>query len=299
MSSESSTDDDSVTVERRSPEDVFGLLGSEVRVEILRALGETPYSSVSFSTLQDRVDVRDSGNFNYHLEKLLGSFVRKDGGYELTHAGQQIVGAMHAGTYTANASMDPFDLDWDCLLCGGGMVAAYDEEYARVYCEDCEKGARFAFPPGTLAQFDREELPGAFGRWVRSVIKRAIAGFCNACGGRVEGELARLPGGTEADPKPSRVVFNCPQCESRAQFSGSSLATFQPRVEAFFADHDLDVTAGHASRAWSQLDVFESMIRSRNPPRLHVVFAYEGERVVVEIEADASVDRIRREEYET
>ncbi|MFC7189356.1 hypothetical protein ACFQL7_05510 [Halocatena marina] len=66
MIDESSIEDSAVTVERRSPEDVFSLLANDVRIEILHALGETPDTSLSFSELQARVDVADSGNFNYH-----------------------------------------------------------------------------------------------------------------------------------------------------------------------------------------------------------------------------------------
>lgn len=51
---------DGVTVERAPPEDVFSLLGNELRVDILEALAETPDETVSFSTLRERVDRGDA-----------------------------------------------------------------------------------------------------------------------------------------------------------------------------------------------------------------------------------------------
>jgi hypothetical protein len=289
-----STREDAVTVDRTPPDEVFGLLANDVRVDILRALAETPDDAVAFSDLYDRVAVADSGNFNYHLEQLRGSFVREADGYELTLAGEQMVGALLAGTYTADAAVDQFELDWDCLLCGGRMTAAYREERAWITCGDCGKGARFPFPPGSLEQFDRAELPAAFARWLRTFVQRATTGFCYVCAGRVDGELARLPGGTEDDPKPSRVTFECRRCDRVTQFSGSTLATYYPEVEAFFFEHNLELLEGHASRAWSRLDEFDSRILSEHPPRLEVRFAYGGERVTAEITPDAEIETVRR-----
>ncbi len=294
MFDEPPAEDDSVTVERRSPEDVFGLLGNGVRIEILRVLGETPEKPLSFSELRERADIDDSGNFNYHLEKLLGSFVRKDGDYELTHAGEQIVGAMLAGTYTADATVDAIPLDWDCLLCGGAMVAEYFREHARIHCRACEKGAVFPFPPGSLDQFDRDELPAAFARWLRHLVQQTTAGFCHVCAGRVDGRLERLPGGTESDPKPTQITFECRQCGGGMRFSGSTLVTHHPEVEGFFLDHGLDLLSGHPSRAWSRLDRFDSQIVANDPPRVEIIFAHEGETITAEIAPDATVRNVQR-----
>lgn len=290
--------EDAVSVDRRPPEDVFGLLASDVRVDVLRALGETPEQSVAFSDLYDRVAVDDTGNFNYHLEQLRGSFVRKDDGYELTRAGHRIHGALLAGTYTADAAVDPIDLDWDCLLCGGSMVAEYADELAHIYCTDCQKGARFSFPAGSVDQFDREDLPAAFARWLRVYVQQSTTGFCPVCAGRVAGELRRVPGGTADDPKPSRVAFACQRCGRVAQFSGPTLVTYHPAVESFFFEHDLELLEGHASRAWSELDEFDTEILSEDPPRIEVRFAHDGERVTAEVTSNADVENVRRRQYD-
>ncbi|NIS32577.1 MAG: helix-turn-helix domain-containing protein, partial [Actinobacteria bacterium] len=54
-----------------APDAAYGLLGSEPRIGILQALGEAD-RPVTFSELKERVDVDDSGRFNYHLSKLEG-----------------------------------------------------------------------------------------------------------------------------------------------------------------------------------------------------------------------------------
>jgi rRNA maturation protein Nop10 len=75
------------------PTATFELLADETRFDILAALAQAPYEefegSLTFSELWRRTDVDDSGRFNYHLERLVGPFVRDTAeGYELTHLGR-------------------------------------------------------------------------------------------------------------------------------------------------------------------------------------------------------------------
>ncbi|MFT4933083.1 MAG: DNA-binding transcriptional ArsR family regulator, partial [Natronomonas sp.] len=64
-------------------EEVFAVLADDTRVAILQALWETEDYEASFSELRDAVGMRDSGQFNYHLDKLVGPFVAKaEDGYE-------------------------------------------------------------------------------------------------------------------------------------------------------------------------------------------------------------------------
>lgn len=294
MTDEPSDVDSAVNVERRSPDEVFGLLSSEVRVGILRTLGETPNKALTFSELYDRVEMADSGNFNYHLDQLMGVFVRESSGYELTHAGERIIGAIHAGTYTTNATVEPIQVGWNCLLCGSDMIAEYTNEKAVFRCVDCNEGARFSFPTGSLDQFAREELPYAFARWWHHLGQQFIDGFCSYCAGRMEGELVRLPGGTEDDPKPSQAEFECRRCGAVAIVSGATIATFHPVVEGFFAEHGFDVWASHPSQVWGEMDAFDSAVLSEEPPRIEMQFEYEDEMAVAEIEPDATISRVQR-----
>jgi hypothetical protein len=76
-----------------SPTDPLEVLGNELRMSMLRELAEAD-RPLSFSELRKRVDVRDSGKFNYHLTRLCEYFVRQtDGRYELGHAGSRVIGA--------------------------------------------------------------------------------------------------------------------------------------------------------------------------------------------------------------
>lgn len=71
--------------------DSLGALASEHRVAILRELAAAD-RPLRFSELRERIGMRDTGRFNYHLGELRGRFVREvDGGYVLGHAGERVV----------------------------------------------------------------------------------------------------------------------------------------------------------------------------------------------------------------
>ena len=74
---------------------VFSTLAHELRLEILIELWAVEADSLGFASLCDRVDVRDTGKFNYHLDTLTPSFVRRvNDEYALTFAGEQLIGAV-------------------------------------------------------------------------------------------------------------------------------------------------------------------------------------------------------------
>jgi len=101
------------------PPDALAVLGNEVRMSILRELADAD-QPLPFSDLRERVDIRDTGRFNYHLTKLCEYFVRQtEGGYELGHAGTRLIAAVDPVTETVENSDK-------CPVCG-------DEECEKLY----------------------------------------------------------------------------------------------------------------------------------------------------------------------
>ena len=305
-----SDDASGIRIERRSPEDTFALLGSELRVEILRALAEAPETPVSFSALRERVGERDSGKFNYHLGKLTGVFVRRvaagdgteanhglesdDGaeGYELTMAGSQLVGALFAGTYTAEAELDPVAMADPCPNCGErALVAEYADEYAKLHCTACEEWTNsFSFPPGAVDQFEPDALPEAFDRWMRSLFQTVVAGFCSTCGGRMDGELRVTPEGKE----PARLHYACTQCIEEANCSPRTPALYHAGMVGFFYDHGVNVPETPTWRLVNATDEFEQRLVSEEPPEVVVEVAFGDNRASVRVDATGDVVAFER-----
>lgn len=157
-----------------SPEDAFAILGDQTRLNIVRVLWaagvaheyddlDDTASSMSFSELRRRVDVRDNGQFNYHLSKLVPQFVRKTAdGYRLSGAGKKLARTVVtvAGGHDVDLSGD---LTTDCPMCGAEVTAAYEDQWLSFSCTECPGVFGDAAPSGALlnAPFP---APGLVGR---------------------------------------------------------------------------------------------------------------------------------------
>ena len=222
----------------RDPAAVFALLGDETRLEILAALFESGARTSSFSTLHDRVGIRDSGQFNYHLSQLVPRFVSKvDDGYRLTSAGRRVARAVEAGYYTGSAEIESFETDGCCPLCGShGLVAAYTDEQFRVDCEACGGAViRVRAPPTLVRGRTPREALAAFDRWSTTRVTHAHEHeLCPHCGGPVERDVRWHTAMERFEAVP---VFECRVCSGSTVTSFGALARTEPLVRAF-ADHN-------------------------------------------------------------
>ena len=287
-------DQEASAVDRRTPAEAFGLLDNETRLSILEALSDAG-DPLSFSELREEVGERDSGKFNYHLGKLTGHFVRRtESGYELTLAGNQIVGALLAGTYTADVSLDPIEIDSECPHCSSSpLVAKYADEYVTVTCTDCESWFnQFTFPPGTVDQFDREVLPDAFDRWLRTKFQRVVAGFCLTCSGRMVGRLELA----DDRPEPVQATFRCERCGDVAGASPSMALFYHPAAMGFYHAHGIDVTRTPTWEVSTRQDDLNVDLVSEDPMTARVTVRIDDEILEATIDKNAEVAAVERRE---
>ncbi len=270
---------DETTVERQSPEVAFALLGNETRVAIVRTLSGFD-DPVAFSELREAVGTQDSGQFNYHLGKLVGSFVRRtDDGYTLTLAGDRVVGALMAGAYTATVSFDPIEMDAECPECGAPLVVEYADEHVVIRCTDCDDWrSMFPFPPGTLDQFERADLPAVFDRWLRSTFERIVAGFCSNCGGRMDGRLDL----TGDDP---RVIYDCRQCREKSSTTATHRTQYHSATVAFGYDHGIDVMQTPMWELAHDLDTATEVV-DEDPPTVRVALTLDEETLTLTLDEE-------------
>lgn len=120
-----------------APDEAFAVLGNETHLQILQTLGEAD-SLLSFSALRDRVEMRDRGQFNYHLDKLAGHFVRKTAnGYTLRQAVTRVVEAILTGAVTDAPVLEPTQIDESCPHCGAPVEVYFREEFVGLRCTEC------------------------------------------------------------------------------------------------------------------------------------------------------------------
>ncbi|MDL0124366.1 helix-turn-helix domain-containing protein [Halobacterium salinarum] len=216
-------------------EAAFSAVADELRVRILRELWDAD-DPLSFSELRERVDVQDSGRFNYHLGELRGLFVEQtEDGYDLRFAGRKLVGSLHSGVYTETGGMvGPQSVDGTCVLCGSDLEAVYEDQVGKVDCTDCEVTIIQTGVPPAFVDGREDDLAAAIDGYVRTTSRSLLDGFCPTCSGPTAGHLA------ENDYGPQAVV-NCERCG--ISFSGLAawVAVDHPAVLSFYDDHDRSV----------------------------------------------------------
>lgn len=131
------TSDAADTAAPLSPDEAFSVLGNETRLTILHTLAEAD-DRLSFSELRARVGMRDSGQFNYHLDQVVGHFVdQTEEGYTLRHPGKRVVQAVLSGAVTDEPVVEPTEIDHSCPFCDGACEASYSHGRVELYCTEC------------------------------------------------------------------------------------------------------------------------------------------------------------------
>ncbi len=192
-----------------APNEAFGVLGNETRMGIIQELAGVD-GPLPFSELRDRVGVRDSGQFNYHLGQLEGHFIRKsETGYELRQAAHRVVEAVLSGTVTVSARLEQAVIDAPCPFCGSAIEMSYREERMLLRCPECPgaysgiKSTSAAFPTlphGSLALYylpsagladrSRREMLDAVMSWTYSEHLTIDEEVCPRCSAKFEFSIA-------------------------------------------------------------------------------------------------------------
>ena len=297
-------------VRKADPEEVFAALSDDTRVAILRALWDAEGDTLPFSALREAVGIRDSGQFNYHLGKLAGQFVTQtDDGYKLARAGIQINGAIEAGAYTMEASLEPIELDSPCPTCDSDRTLYYEDDTVRVECASCTASARFGVPPSVLAGHDRDTIPSVAGRYMRSTFERITDGFCSFCDGAVDPTVGPMDEFIEApeelpDDVPDEflervqnlpfVQYDCEQCGATP--SGNLRAVFlsHPAVVSFHYDRGIDV---RDLSIWdvAGFDPESETICQRDPFRASATFTVDDDSLTLVVDDHLDVVEIERD----
>lgn len=304
--------------------EAFALLADETRLAILLALWEEydPHTDddVPFSRLFERTGHEDRGNFSYHLEKLVGTFVTQHterGGYELTTTGLKLVRSIIAGTGVKDATREPTEIDQSCPLCGALTVVSYRDGLVFWACTECEGVAPgeididgtlglVQFEPAGLADWNPEELRAASMLAVRQRGRSLFNGLCPTCSGPVESWLQCCPDhdqGGVCDHCGMQygilACFQCRICEEYGVPTPKRLALFHPAVVAFYENHGVSTRLQaedfeSAKRVYDLVDDHELNLVSEDPPQVTVTASLGGDEICLTFDETVTVIDVSR-----
>lgn len=300
--------------------DAFSVLGNETRLSIMLALWDEfePFApeeeAVSFTNLRNRVGVNQGAQFNYHLDKLVGRFVRKtDAGYELRRAGLKIVRAVIAGSGIEDPSIDPTEIDLSCIACGAPTAITYEDEWLYLVCTECDgffaeyhdrpggilKG--MAFDPAGLTDRTPEEMWGAAYPTMIQCLESAVRGVCDICSGTMEYTLDICQDHAEEDVCDAcgrRIAlmarFHCPVCKNHHAAPPRTIVTQHPAVIAFYYDRGVsiryEVDDFEGTRQLDRLiKNHEQELVSTDPIRIRVRIPYESDELALVLDEHLAV----------
>jgi len=285
--------------ERRSvpPAEAFSLLGNELRVTILLELGDAKEGSqprpLPFEELRRRCDVSDSGRFNYHLQELLGVFVREEGeGYGLLYPGVILYQAIKADSFTDRTTVEPFPVDADCPDCDAGLEATYRNSMLVVRCPDC--GAlvfKYHLPPGAIRSNDPDAVLSAANVYARRDLLTVASDVCPTCASEMyhdvvpdEEKSSELE---HAMPGPA-VVHHCSYCKNFFSTDLPEVLVYHPEVFPFVAANAPDLLTGPL---WTveACDHDDIAVERRDPLRVTVPLRAGDERLEVTVDRSLAV----------
>lgn len=292
--------------ERLEPAAVFETLGSETRLKILQVLFEAKFEGpVTFSALRKRVDIQDTSLFNFHLKKLDGSFIRKtDAGYEIRHAGINVIRNILSGSFTDHPRIRPFETGGTCVECGAGLEAEYDEEMIFVRCSSCGSMHTMGmFPPSRVVDRSDHEVLAAFDRWQRHDFWLSVDGLCPGCGGRITKTLIRDARDMElhVDIDPTEfpqfdlgMKYQCTQCDGWDFGSPGNHLLAHPAVVAFHHDHGIDLTTVPYWELDWVVGTQQTTVLAEDPLRVQVTIPLDDEELRVTLDETFAVTDVER-----
>jgi hypothetical protein len=278
-----------------TPEAAFALIGNEIRADILRVLGEDPHTPVTFSELRSRVDEDiDSGQFNYHLQQMVGQFVDHEDGEESTYRlraeGRTLYRTIRAGTFTRRATVEWFDAGFDCYFCGAAVEGGYEDGAFQLQCPACDHVyVHTTAPPSTVEGAEREDLLDRIDRYNRDRILSFRGGVCPICVNGMDQEL--LPGeevwSEGSEDLDVFVHHDCDYCGNQHYLSVGMALLHEPHVVSFFHERGVDVTAvRHWEFEFVMTDHYTT-VRSREPWEVALEITCEGD--TLELVVDESL----------
>jgi hypothetical protein len=231
-------------------DDAFLLFADETRVAILRALGDAWRDEwpgwLSFAELMDRVGVRDSSRFNYHLQQLVGRVVdHGDEEYKINYDGLLVYRLVEAGTLTERVEVGPFATGTDCHECGAELVGRQTSDVFVVDCPACDgKFTEDALPPHAFRDRDAEAVLDAVAAFSNRQASLVTEGLCPWCGGDVTATPVATAERNVGNPVLSRLYeHGCENCGGRLLLPPGRVALADHRVRGLAADAGLDPLA--------------------------------------------------------
>jgi hypothetical protein len=271
------------------PTAVFERVSHQTRVDVLHALAAAHSDAptdpwLQYSELRDAVDVRDNGNFNYHLDELDDFVVKTDAGYRLSRVGMELVSTAATGVFDTDWTWGPVDAPGTCPFCNDPVQLHYTEGTLALTCGTDDHAMALGAPPSLLETTPREDIVEQVAFLSYHWSESTRQGICADCHGRVTGELEH--GGLQPDHY--HYLAHCHRCGYQHGVPLGLYLLAHPTVTHFHHDHGIDAR----TTPWWTLDWTtpgtETVVQT-DPLRLRVDVRCEDETLALTIDEHGDI----------
>lgn len=281
--------------------DVFALIGNEVRIQIIKALGEAqgrrgPPAVRSFADLRSEVGPRmDSSRFNYHLQQLVDHYVASvDEGYRLNPEGTTLYRTLRAGALDRHHSVEPVRVDSSCHFCDGLLEALYDDGRYTVRCRDCDHVySRLTIPPHAVGDEITEDLIHQVDTYTRTQFLAGSHKVCPVCIDSLDMQFVPAEEVTIQGETPDNLtVFahaSCDHCGHQQYMHLGSALLHRPSVLTFLYDRGIDVMSQPIWELAFAVTDEHVDVRSTDPWRVVLSIEQEGDELELVVDDDLEI----------
>lgn len=276
--------------------EVFRDLGDPTRVGIISAIvsaqraGETP---LTFAELRHRLDIADSGRFNYHLKQLQPRFVQAtDDGYEPRYAAIMAHGLVQARTGTSEIPDLEGSVDRPCIVCDGSPKARYASDRLTLECATYgEQILGIPVPPAVAEDRSLDELIEFAETYGLNQLQLAEEGLCPHCYGSMTTTFNSLDE-SSVDDMPEELIqsvqtqFTCDQCNHTFTIPVRLLVSDHPAVACFHHDHGITLSDLGMLDSWDAISVESATLEGETAT---LTFELNGDQLTVAIDESLTI----------
>jgi hypothetical protein len=235
--------------------EAFRLLADDTRLDIVEYLRHAEDCPVSYAEIKNDLGIQDSGRFNYHLDKLTGTFVSKTAeGYALSFSANTLYQAILSTRPIADHPTPVFDVEEPCPECGSTCEIRYETECVVSQCPSCDSQSfAYPFPAGAFTGRTDEEALRAVVQRMYHHVSLAQQGVCPYCSGTMTAEW--LSGHDTEFPSNVLVHYTCSLCGMELHTGVVAMIQQYSAVTSLFDEYGIDLREtlpwefrGYASR---------------------------------------------------
>jgi hypothetical protein len=273
--------------------DSFELLAHPTRMGVLRELFEsfrtTPERpALGFADLRKRVEAPDSGNFSYHLDRLVGWYLDEcEDGYRLTSRGIRVALTLGSGAYGEPDVSVPEGSFGDCPICGAAFDASFEAGIFALQCPDGHQ-MNLHLRPEAFETRTEAELSTLAGMRILHDAQQALEEICPACDSRLDLDWRDL------DEMGGYLLSGrCLGCGFQYGLPAGICVVCDLEVAAFLAERGVDP---RRTPVWefAFCRPGAETVASTDPLRLRVDVEADGERLSATVDESGSVVRTSR-----